>query len=264
MLIISKYSDYYDQISNIYGIDRKIVFNRTQTLPSSIKLNVVDEIILPFPQITISFNPVRFYNDTTEKLYNMMKEKNISSFKILSVCGKPFYIGHVNVKYDRDYRLISESKDVVISNEFEELLLEHMTGWRDENLTMQPKRYLERLHKEAKSPIIMLIPEFCNIRQYSYGDHIFAMEEAIPNLSKIEGFAKRYSKEQVYQDISYWISNILNESPDVQPVGKPPQSDKEKILSHGLDLKRSFRHRRDDNREIKSKMGFSRIGLNNA
>lgn len=53
-----------------------------------------------------------------------------------------------------------------------------------------------------------------------------------------------YKIQQIYQDIDYFVTNIVRESPDVQPAGKPPQTDVEKLESHGFDKQQSFRHRK--------------------
>lgn len=59
------------------------------------------------------------------------------------------------------------------------------------------------------------------------------------------GLPKYYLPNQIYQDLAYYLGNTIKPSPDVQPPGNPKQTDKEKILSHGMDLKQSFRHRKD-------------------
>ena len=75
---------------------------------------------------------------------------------------------------------------------------------------------------------------------YRSGSEI-EVDENIPILSDL-GFASLYSAEQTYQDISYFLCNIMNESPD---MSKPNiLSDKEKIVSHGFDNVISFRHRK--------------------
>jgi hypothetical protein len=199
----------------------------------------MDEDVLSLDQITPI---IRVYRHRNQELQELVEANRIDAFKLLSVCGKPFYVAKSRADYDHVNLCWSRTKDMVISDRFEEVLLEHLSGWRKKT-TLEPKRYLERLHKEVGSPIILFRP----IRvegKGSIGDHWFELEESIPNLSKIEGFAKRYPKEQLYQDVSYWVANVMNGSPDVQPVGKPPQSDVEKVVAHGLDLKQSFRHRK--------------------
>lgn len=235
MLIISKFKDYYDSISNIYGIDKRIVFDRTKKLQQIIPLKATN--LLP----RLKCNALRTFR-LSNRLIELINQNKISEIFILSVCGKPFYVGVIGAYFNIITFKSHPKEYLVISDELEDLLLDELTSWGQEKLNLNtPRQYLVDLHKIANSPIIMIMsnnymPAPKQMRQ-------FLIDADIPNLSTIKGFAKRYSKEQVYQDISYWIANILNESPDVQPQGRPPQSDKEKILSHGLDLKRSFRHR---------------------
>jgi hypothetical protein len=72
---------------------------------------------------------------------------------------------------------------------------------------------------------------------YSEGINI---DPEVPHLGEL-GMASIIGPEQMYQDISYFLGNIMKESPDMMPPTK--MSDKEKIVGHGFDLKQSFRHR---------------------
>ncbi len=63
----------------------------------------------------------------------------------------------------------------------------------------------------------------------------------VPILKDI-GFNHVQSPEQTYQDISYYMANVLRENPDVVPPVKI--ADKDRIVQHGFDLKQSFRHRK--------------------
>lgn len=59
----------------------------------------------------------------------------------------------------------------------------------------------------------------------------------VPVLKDIVGFPALYPPEQLYQDIAYFMGSI-REPP---PMSKLPDIDK--VLQHGFDLKKSFRHR---------------------
>ena len=69
------------------------------------------------------------------------------------------------------------------------------------------------------------------------------VDKNIPKLAAM-GFINVYPAEQIYQDIAYFVGNVINESPDIQPAGKPPQTNEEKIEAHGFDKRISFRHRK--------------------
>jgi hypothetical protein len=64
------------------------------------------------------------------------------------------------------------------------------------------------------------------------------IEGKLPRLGEL-GFAALFSAEQMYQNLSYFVGNYLRESADL----KPPVtiSDRDRILQHGFDLKKSFR-----------------------
>jgi hypothetical protein len=63
----------------------------------------------------------------------------------------------------------------------------------------------------------------------------------VPILAHI-GMPALRSAEWMYQDLSYFVGNLLRESPDVKPPVEV--SDKDKIVEHGFDLRQSFRHRK--------------------
>lgn len=56
-------------------------------------------------------------------------------------------------------------------------------------------------------------------------------------------FGKVLSAEQIWQEIQYYLLNLINESPDMAPPPRPPQTNLEKLQSHGFDKRWSFRHR---------------------
>jgi hypothetical protein len=60
----------------------------------------------------------------------------------------------------------------------------------------------------------------------------------LPRLGEL-GFAALFSPEQAYQDLSQFVGNHLRESPDVNPP--VTVSDRDRILQHGFDIKKSFR-----------------------
>lgn len=75
---------------------------------------------------------------------------------------------------------------------------------------------------------------------YDVGDGFVSVEGEIPILKDV-GIDKLIPPEQMYQELSYFVGNIMNESPDMMPPTK--MTDKEKIVQHGFDFKQSFRHR---------------------
>ena len=70
---------------------------------------------------------------------------------------------------------------------------------------------------------------------------IMEVNEFVPNLG-IHKIAHYYPAEQIYQDIEYFLTNTMHENPDNSPPTK--MVDSEKIVSHGFDIRQSFRHRK--------------------
>jgi hypothetical protein len=95
----------------------------------------------------------------------------------------------------------------------------------------QPKDYLIELHKMLNVPVFM----FYNNRTLLDSDYWTV------NLGEL-GIGRLYSPEQIYQEISQFISNVMVENADILPPVEI--SDKDKIVGHGFDIKQSFRNRK--------------------
>ncbi len=98
------------------------------------------------------------------------------------------------------------------------------------------------LCKKVKLPVFMI----CNTDTKRTTSSYYKIMVNIynPPLLSTVGIDKVYSPEKLYQDIEYYLLNVINESPDVLPAGNPPMTNKEKIISKGFDYKKSFRHRK--------------------
>lgn len=74
------------------------------------------------------------------------------------------------------------------------------------------------------------------------GFTLIEVEDKIPKLKDI-GFTSLVDPVKLFYDISFFMTNVLRDNPDVQPPVEV--SDKDKIPQHGFDLKQSFRHRKE-------------------
>ena len=92
------------------------------------------------------------------------------------------------------------------------------------------------LSRQLKQPVF-IIKSYTMCRNPD--QHIFEVDSRIPILQHYQ-FHKYFNPEQLYQEIAYYISNQMNESPDLVVLDN--MTDKEKIQQHGFDLKTSFRH----------------------
>lgn len=232
MKIISKFKDYYDVLSGVYGSDPKIRLDRAQELPREVVQRVAGGDMLQVIKID-HYYETRWSKDSIEG-YCYRNKTNID---ILVVCGKMYYVESGQGSY------------ALVSQEAQDLLCKEKTyNWKTrisrklgvEDFMGRSASYIDEVSKKVGSPIFIIKDIQGAKSQY---DYTFTIDEKVPNLSQIKGFPKLYDANQLYQDVSYWVANILNASPDVQPPGNPELTSKEKVLIHGFDAKKSFRHR---------------------
>lgn len=215
MKIISKYRDYYDVVAYAYGGgDPKVRYERDIFKSTCVELSEHEA-----PHFK------RYYS-----------ARNII-FSHLIVCDKWFTLYRDIDNYSAGMRLVTEnSRDI-----FYELMPSWSKFW-DEFVPgpIQGGERLLNLTRAVGNPVY-IIDRFEGVRrknntQFHIVDHFTPLFDF--------GIQEYYPAEQIYQDLAYFVSNMMNDSPDLQPAGKPPQSDKEKILAHGMDLKTSFRGKR--------------------
>ncbi len=252
MKIISPFKDYYDYMAYIYGIDDKHVYFRpkTFTLPDSVVSTNPD--FPQYQQIPISYSHMKsdvhmgiLVWESCNRFYDLYDPL------IISFCGYP-----IPVIFDKQKEKYSvATADVwaeIHSNIYKDpdtlkrcqnlLKLYQNTRFNKQNMIPQFKtrsNSLIKLSRLLKQPVF-IAPSF---KEYPKGIHsestivTFASLE-IPMLSKY-GFTSVLSPEQAYQELDYFIGNLMNESPDLDPPVEV--SDKDKIVQHGFDLKTSFR-----------------------
>lgn len=220
MRIKSTFTDCYDHFAKIYGEDEKIVYDRKELAPdagwdlremSSISqqhLFVETDLLVPI---------VSGY-DTQENALH----------KTLFIAGKRVTL----------IRRVFEEESWTIDDEAE-------PNRANRALWYGKKKRHDLEVTEVNIKLMKLVghPVFCveEARRTTTGKMIYQVSRVIPKLSDYK-ITKLISAQVIYQDIVYALTNLLNESPDSMPTAK--LSDKEKVLSHGFDLKQSFRHRK--------------------
>lgn len=202
MVIISSFTDFYDFYSNIYGADNKIVFNRKQKLKPFFLSN--KRLFFPFDYRHVHFN-------------------------FLIVCGRCYIIKREECD--------SKPKDKVISfQESQTIFSPFLRGIYSDAVFETESQELIGVSKKLGTPIFKVTGCSWNKYEHLYCYHI---DSQIPSLQEL-GFSKFQSPEEVYQNVSYFLSNVLNPSPDLSPPVSITDN-KVKILEHGFDLKTSFR-----------------------
>lgn len=232
MYIKSSFKDYYDFINSSYGIDKKYTFDR--------KIVNLKDTLYPFEVKTF---PSDLGIPFMEK-YSFKKSENDKDYEFVwvLVCGKIFSI--YKEKYNNTPWSIIEPDSPILEflgiKTTNKIITSFFEGWR-KDLDFYRGFYSEvflNLNKEAKSPIVII----CNTNRYYRKNFGIQYIPGSPELKQIKGFVSLYPPEQIYQDIYYFLSNQVNGSPDINPPVE--LSDKSKILEHGFDLKKSFRHRK--------------------
>ena len=207
MKIISRYKDFYDHISYVYGVDDKIVYTRdvaknveirAKEIPGYRKFRSIEHLVESCEKVSIVV--------IVDKMYFVVKNYSTNEERVL----------------DQSDRLM-RSRSVL----------------RDETHN-DPDLILE-FTKKVGSPVYRI-----NSIDVDWSDPdrklIARIAEKTPRLSDIKGMVTLLDSQQTYQEISYAIANLLNPNPDITPpivVG-----DKYKIQAAGFDLKQSFRHRK--------------------
>lgn len=223
MLIVSRFKDYYDYVSHFYGSDPKIVYRRGDVIAE-------DASNVFYPKVRVERIPhAREYQGhlyefkyliINGRYFPLFRKRNPTTFAPLD----EFMIA-TRERSRYAYEVIVEG-----SNHFNNI-------WRDsyrlDSSVTQPN--LVTLSRMVGQPVFII--------EHTGNDGSVRIQRRCPVLASV-GLAPLYDPGQLYQDISYFVGNILNPSPDMMPEPKPPMTDKEKILSHGFDVKTSFRGKR--------------------
>ena len=221
MRIISKFKDYYDHQSHIYGQDEKVVFVR-QNLAEANEYGYIPDL---------TFNVSQGFQCPYSGYMHKESHRNVDDW--LVVCGKAFPLVQVDKgSYPYAWEVIhaEKHKDLVTPNRYR---------WDKDETYMQEMDSLIELSRLVGTPIFIINGmrwvEDKKIRKLA-----ISVEGTAPLVGNM-GLASIYPAEQIYQDLNYFITNKMQASPDVMP--RSVQTDKEKISQHGFDLKQSFRHR---------------------
>jgi len=222
MKIISPFVDYYDYLSTCFGKpDPKRTLVRPKYLSDKTRLihKVYDKnLFLPRSVQTHSM-----FNDCKKYFLN---------FKWLVVLGKKYLIYYYSNRYIEYPR--SSQFSIIQEHEFYKIFP------RDFNIFPEPYEVFQgkfepeflTITKEIKQPIFFIDDFNSSTTEYEVSDEV-------PFLAKMK-FNQYMDAEELYQEIDYWIGNVLQDNPDTNP---PVEIDnKHKIISNGFDLKTSFRH----------------------
>lgn len=226
MKIISKFTDYYDQMQWVYGQDPNLIFDRRKTdiLPyfSDNLVSTAEDVILKKTtvggrgafncSITLSYCGVKLTAVKTKKGY-MYKAKDI----IDHLTSKGFTEDHIKSLGLGLGNTIKPHPRIKKNENFWEDLKEKPMDFSDSPLM--------KIHIETRQPILVIT-----------SSRTGAGADSIPNCSDLD-LASIVPAEKAWRDITEFFS-LLNTMQEKE--GDILENDS-KIESHGFDTKRSFR-----------------------
>jgi len=209
MKILGKYKDYYDYLQGIYGVDPMQVFDRRYE-NMVIRKPEDEDVSYPIGKrffVAGKSYDIYYYNDKSYYTLDEMNELNkifIKKKKVENCISMSWkYIGRNKWHRNAYYELTQE--------------------WWDD---IQGKK--SDVNVKLRNPVLM--SKIMQSRNTS--------ENYSPCILGQWDFHKVMPPEEAYREISSMISYFVD-----HPEIPNKQSNREKIQSHGFDLKKSFRHR---------------------
>lgn len=211
MRLTSKFKDYYDYLIGVYGIDPKVRYSRLEFYPP--------------PN-----NPEKYLNNMWLPTLDSLGYPEYET-KFLFVIDNLFYLYRIKPDMNNGYARFPWK---IVDSEFRNKILRkqgirHTRSWGFRNIKNVKFNFTKSNNFKELSFLIKQ-PVYCvNLRN--------EIESKIPILNDVIGFAGIYPPEKIYLDISNFFLELNNK--EVVPTS----TSKEKILQHGFDIKKSFRHR---------------------
>lgn len=217
MKIISKYKDYYDWVVGLYGEDPMMVYPRQfeyTDRPSDLASDKIIEehrIHIAGESFLIYQLGKDFYHTSEElmELWRIIEEKNLQHPRSFYLGGWYWRDEGRSLKYFQKFFDENNGKPTTINEKLRVPVLKEKTSWSSGGVIGTTKL---KGGGEQKWTSILL-------EDY--------------------GFAKWYDPKDMFQKIYAFIS-YLKDHPEIPNK----QTNDEKIMSHGFDLKKSFRHRK--------------------
>lgn len=236
MRIISPFHDYYDSVQG-QGFDDKVVYNRETRSYSNVwfeasrrfRSHTGAEVEAAIEEIKLlpAFHEVRPY------LYD--KDRHVCSPEgadagLLCLAGRayPFWVLPVwedqpaVTSFEAGFDdLVEQAEKPRRRRRYESQTIDY-TPWRDWQADHWGREIDPAIHFRHGSPIVLYI-----------GPH-----RIIDPCLRDYGFQRKLDPFTVFQEIDMFLGGVMAD------IAEPPspQTDKEKVLSHGMDVKRSFRN----------------------
>ena len=256
MKFVGKPRDYYDHQVYVWGEDPKIVYNRGEFWERE-------------PHPVEGFDPVlserKFTLDGEMRFRFNFGSKQRAFDRFLVVCGRLYplvYADTEGVVWPRDhflgqypqplqswqiYRTGYHRKADLPREKWHRFRLNtSFYDWQEGIIDVKVGEVLpamEELSKLVHQPIFLITHTEPRGRNQGRQHTVFTVDPRYPVTSEM-GLGQFESADKLYQDVGYWLANVINPSPDQLPEARPPQTDVEKAQAHGFDKKVSFRKRK--------------------
>lgn len=205
MKIISKFKDYYDYLQGIYGIDEKLILDRTKFINRfPYGENSVVRFFICGLVIEGLFRDGKFWYGKELEQFSDNKKRNWGK------TGNYYFVKADETKPFGGF----DSRVLKSPMKFED--------WISMQETIAYKNKKEEICPNDKYNCPIIVSSY-------YGDGY----ELNPILSEYQ-FHKVFTAEQIWLMLTEWLGR--------EKQIKEMRTDKEKILSNGFDLKTSFRH----------------------
>lgn len=267
MKILSKYKDYYDHVGLIYGVDPKITFLRTTIkMP---QFSTVDTVESDSFLLDCDHYPTL----SCEGKYQLFNTPQFDHYlyKWLIVCGKGYLLVQRSKKHPqyscKDVKHWSVFDCVTHAN-----LYNSFCRTRNHYVLQMYNAGNYSKHKEVKKieqqmqetfakyvgcefpfflqlTIVLQQPIFIinDVRRHTDKNYTVSICNNVPQLSNC-GFASIIEPYTLFQNISHYLTDVIQESADIKPpviVG-----DKDLLIGKGFDYRYSFRHRKNEDNNV--------------
>ncbi len=230
MRIITDFKDYYDHIAYQYGGgDPKIVYIRPHIHNKNIgflgNLDIKSEYFYRENKYRISIDGVECSESIGQafSLYSKFYDgRNVYNPQVRIIIVGDIIFTQIKMTEKENYRMITED-DIKSSK--------HTWG--------RTRRNLKEMVNYSDPKFVDLCRHFgLPVFMFNLEKNNVYLDENCPNLGKL-GIPKYIPDFMMYQHLSYFVGNVIKESPDMMPPVKV--TDKDKILGHGFDVRTSFR-----------------------
>lgn len=228
MKIISKFFDYYDSMVYVYGVDDLIEYRRLDL--------GVREKELYGGGTRIANVEIDKHTYLSGHADNVVCGHYYGGCPQLVICGKVYSLINVGTNLEPHYEVFHPIRHNTALAEYNS----RMSAWSKIRLleAIVPKTSRPASAEAVRISKILEQPIFLVLRQNNKSITVSGTQPVLSRLA-VQNW---YSAEQLFQDTSMFISNEIRGNPDVMPPTK--LTDKEKIVSHGMDPRFSFRHRK--------------------